>query len=576
MPKAWEGTLQLHRLSFHVSRWFRRYRVLLRRLGVGAGAVALLSVVLQLVYPAGRLLPLVSVEGLGLGGSTVAQAKEHLDSHYAKAKLVLKTQDDTFTKSFDEVGIDPESWNTARAAADYSVGERLLPFSSIFIVMRRDTPMKASFDDDRLNYFAAQVQKDGYKQAVNATISVKNGSVALVSAKKSREYPVETVATAIRSARFTNNTTVTVAAKMHDAQRTDNEVKGVLGEAQRAVNMPLILKLKDEEIKVSKSTVGDWLDFAEDPQSKQLQLTLKADVVKKYLDSIQGKVYKAPGTTKVQIIDGREVGRTVGAAGQGVDADKTIAALQDVLKKGKEATVTVPIVQLPPKIVYERQYSNTDAGLAAMLRELAASRGYGISVMELNGRSANANGDKKFVAASTYKLFVAYAVFKQIEAGQMSWGQSINGNTVEGCFEVMIVNSNNPCAKAFGDRIGWQNIENMMRGLGLANTELSPSLYTTANDLSLFLYKLQNGSLVSAADQARLLGLMKRQIYRQGIPQGTGLSVADKVGFIDSYIHDAGIVYGPRGPYVMVIMTSGSSWSGIADAARQINSFLNR
>jgi hypothetical protein len=35
-------------------------------------------------------------------------------------------------------------------------------------------------------------------------------------------------------------------------------------------------------------------------------------------------------------------------------------------------------------------------------------------------------------------------------------------------------------------------------------------------------------------------------------------------------------VYGPRGPYVLTIMTSGSSWTAIADAAKQINSFLNR
>jgi len=234
----------------------------------------------------------------------------------------------------------------------------------------------------------------------------------------------------------------------------------------------------------------------------------------------------------------------------------------------------VPIVDLPPKLTYVRTYSNGDAGLTALLGDLARSRNIGISVMELGGRSGNVNGDKKFVAASTYKLFVAYAVFKEIEAGRMSWGSAINGSTVERCFDAMIVKSDNPCAKALGDRIGWQNIENQMRGLGLNNTELSPALYTTAKDLSLFLYRLENGTLVSAADKSRLVDAMKRQIYRSGIPAGTGLTVADKVGFIDSYIHDAGIVYSARGPYVLVIMTSGSSWSAIADAARQINNFL--
>jgi len=567
--------LQLHRLSFHVSRWFRGHRILLRRIGLGFLGAAFISVVLQLAYPAGRILPFVSIEDQGMGGKTVAAARELLDKHYAKAKLTVKTQDDSFTKSFEEIGIDPQTWDTARAAAKYNVGERLIPFSSLFIMARRDTPMQAAFDDDRLNYFAGEVQKEGFKPAVNATIAVKGDEVSLVPAKKSKEYPAKDVSRSIRAAQFRPATELRLQPQTKDAERTDDEVKGVLSEAQKAVNTSLTLKLGKEDIKVEKATVGSWLDFTEEPQTKKLQLTLKAEAVKKYLDSIQGKVYKAPGTTHIQIIDGREAGRTAGAPGQGVDADKTIAMLGETLRKGQEkATVTVPIVQLAAKVVYDRQYSNTDAGLTALLNDLAKS-GYGLAVMQ-NGRSGNANGNKKFVAASTYKLFVAYAVFKQIEAGQMSWGDNVNGRSVEACFEVMIVRSDNPCAKALGDRIGWQNIENMMHGLGLGNTELSPSLYTTANDLALFLYKLQNGSLVAPGDQARLLDAMKRQIYRSGIPAGTGLTVADKVGFIDSYIHDAGIVYGPRGPYVMVIMTSGSSWGGIAEVANQINAFLNR
>ena len=68
---------------------------------------------------------------------------------------------------------------------------------------------------------------------------------------------------------------------------------------------------------------------------------------------------------------------------------------------------------------------------------------------------------------------------------------------------------------------------------------------------------------------------MKRQIYRAGIPKGTGQTVADKVGFVDNVIHDAGIVYGPNGPYILVIMTSNSSWSAIASIASQINTYLN-
>ena len=62
---------------------------------------------------------------------------------------------------------------------------------------------------------------------------------------------------------------------------------------------------------------------------------------------------------------------------------------------------------------------------------------------------------------------------------------------------------------------------------------------------------------------------MKRQQYRSGIPAGIGGNgtVADKVGFRDSYLHDAGIVYSGKGDYAFVIMTSGSFVDG--DSQRQ-------
>lgn len=568
--------MQPHQLSFRVSRWFRRHQTFVRRVGIGLAAFSVLTIIAQLAYPAGRVLPFVTVEGASLQAKTTTQAARLLDNRYKDAKVAVKTEDKTFTRSYAEIGIDADTWNTSRSAARYTFAQRLIPFSSVYIMLRRDTPMQVKTDDDRLTYFTQEVQKEGLVPAVNADITVKGTEVSLVPAKKSKEYPAKTVEANIRRAAFKPVTDVKVTPVNNSPERTDDEVKSVLGDAQRAVNTQLSLKVGEEKIKVEKATIGSWLDFIEEPKTKKLELTLKADAVTKYLDTIQSKVYKAPGTTHIQIIDGREANRTEGAPGQGIDTAKTIASLDETLKKGEETTLTVPIAALPAKIVYDKQYSNSDAGLAAMLKDLAATNGFGISVMELTGRSGNVNGSKSFTAASTYKLYVAYAVIKQIEAAQMAWTDPINGQTVASCFDAMIVKSDNPCGVALGQRIGWQKIEDMVHGLGMTNTQMTPKLTTTANDLALFLYKLQNGSLVGAGDQARLLDAMKRQIYRAGIPAGTGLPVADKVGFIDDVIHDAAIVYSARGPYVMVIMTSNSSWGSIASASKQIEAFLNR
>ena len=63
---------------------------------------------------------------------------------------------------------------------------------------------------------------------------------------------------------------------------------------------------------------------------------------------------------------------------------------------------------------------------------------------------------------------------------------------------------------------------------------------------------------------------MKRNVYRQGIPAGASGTVADKVGFLNGLLHDAAIVYSPKGTYVLVILTNGSSWANIAELTKKI------
>lgn len=93
---------------------------------------------------------------------------------------------------------------------------------------------------------------------------------------------------------------------------------------------------------------------------------------------------------------------------------------------------------------------------------------------------------------------------------------------------------------------------------------------TTAGDLTTFVGALQSGQLLNPSSTNTLLSAMKRNVYRQGIPAGASGQTADKVGFLDAFLHDASIVYSPRGTYALSIMTEGSSWATIADLTRQI------
>ncbi len=559
--------------------WVRDHEPVLRVAAYCAGIVVVLITVIQVAYPSSRLLPLVRVGGERVGSNSREVVGRQVDDLYAGATVTVKTATKQFVQPLQNIGVTVDAGSTAKLAASYPVWQRIIPFSSVLIALHRNTAPVVLLDESKLHDFANQVAKDGAVPAVDASIVAKNGKAILVPARPSQDYPVSQTVAILQTTHYKPRTTVRLAAQTKDANRSDAEVRAHLTTAQKAIDTPLTLNFASQTARPDKKTISSWLTFKEVAPTYNLTIEFKQDAVDTYLQAVEQQIYKAPGTTKVHTIDDREVDRTTGTDGYGIILDKAYAAISTAVQKGDKAEVNLDVGKLDPSIEYNRQYSNTDQKVTSLIRSAESSHpGYAIAYMKIDGASANTNGNKQFETASTYKLFVAYAVLKAIDSGRMRWSDAIvGGRDAEQCFEDMIVVSDNDCPVAFKTKLGgWQAIESEMHSLGLSSkTSLTgPTLLSTANDISYFLYRLQNGTLLNPADASRLLGLMKRQIYRSGIPAGTGLVVADKVGFVDDVIHDAGIVYPKSGPYVLVVMTSNGSWAGIADVADQINDGL--
>jgi len=199
-------------------------------------------------------------------------------------------------------------------------------------------------------------------------------------------------------------------------------------------------------------------------------------------------------------------------------------------------------------------------------------------MMSLDGAiSGSANADSRFTSASIYKMYLADIVYNKVSRGELTLGDPINGTTIQGCIEVMIVRSDNPCAVALGSLVGWGANDGFLRGQGFNSTAfVSGGQLTTARDTANLLSKLMAGSLIAGDYKNQLLGYMNRNIYRAGIPAGSNGSVADKVGFMDGLFHDAAVVNHPKGTYILVIMSKGSSFGNIADLARKISNVMDQ
>jgi beta-lactamase class A len=294
--------------------------------------------------------------------------------------------------------------------------------------------------------------------------------------------------------------------------------------------------------------------------------------------NIAPKVAVAAGVTKVTTNDFIETSRRDGPNGQALHIENTLANILAYLKGERDEAAVVTDLTAP-RVEYWRSYSPTDTGLSALLTNFAKDHvgTFGVSFVELSGqhRRATYNETRSFVTASTYKLFVAYGTLRRIDAGTWGWDDAniADGRNLATCFDDMIVKSDNACAQALLKKIGYQKLTDEVKEIGLDDTSFVSDItpHSTAADESLFLAQLELSQLpISSASRDRMLGAMKRNIYRQGVPAGASGQVADKVGFLWGLLHDSAIVYWGCGSFVLVVLSDGSCWGAFADLTREI------
>lgn len=553
--------------------WSREHR----RAVWAIGGSLLLIVVLQFLYPDSRTLPLSRLGGDGVGFVTQESVAGKLLSDYKNASITTNIRGKQVKTELAVSGVKPDNKQIIDGLTTYEWYYRLIPFSVFIKGALTDQPVEATVDDARFSLYATARSEECSVAPKNAGVVVKDGEVQLDPAKDGQTCSKDSLKRQLTAAPLRKgNQTVTIKTTAVAPERSDSDVQPLLREARAVAEHALTLVVAGKTYEVDKATLASWLAFPEDPATKKVQVGLNDDAVKTYLATIQKDIYIAPGTTVISTLDSIETGRAVGRSGQGIDMTPTVEAIRSQVLTG-DGVVTATLAVLPPAVSYNRTYSKTPEGLQALINDLVKDRGdFAISVRKLGDSGVHANGDKQYHPASTYKLFVAYSVLKRIDNGQMNLGQTTTGGqSVAQCFDNMIVNSDNACGEWFGQAIGWNNITVEARAIGASNTTLSLPFVSTANDMALFLQKLESNQLgLSEMSRSRLLDAMKRQVYRKGIPAGVGVQVADKVGFLEGLLHDAAIVYSPSGVYVLVIYSDGSSWASIADAARQIQEQL--
>ncbi len=236
--------------------------------------------------------------------------------------------------------------------------------------------------------------------------------------------------------------------------------------------------------------------------------------------------------------------------------------------------------------------STKNASLQSLLDAFVAANGsqYSIYVKDLKtGTLASVNADKVMLSASLYKLFVAQRIYQMVDSGTVTYGHSAgssSGLNVEDCLTNMIRISDNDCGHDLGSLVGWNKQDAALKNAGYKNTSLgdtaeSPQL-TNSKDVGLLLEHLYSGTLMSPNAATRFVNLLKDQRVNDRFPAGlpAGTVVAHKTGDLSGYTHDAGIIYGAKTDFVVVIMSGPwpspeTSKPAFGALAGQLNHFFN-
>ena len=188
------------------------------------------------------------------------------------------------------------------------------------------------------------------------------------------------------------------------------------------------------------------------------------------------------------------------------------------------------------------------------------------------------NADEQVITASLYKLAVMAEAERRIESGSLSYTSIItiepeditdDGSyepagaqlSLDEALEAMITLSDNGTALALWRTLTPAAINATLLTAGVKDFHVALNSgegnIATPRAIGAFFTLLAKRQLVSAAASDRMLARLGRQTIRDRLPSQLpgNVVIANKTGNLAGLAHDAGIIYTPAGPRVVVAMT---------------------
>ncbi|MDQ3707199.1 MAG: serine hydrolase [Chloroflexota bacterium] len=250
-----------------------------------------------------------------------------------------------------------------------------------------------------------------------------------------------------------------------------------------------------------------------------------------------------------------------------------------------------PAVQVESRVpmLFGSSPDAPDSQLQAIVEETVGelAGNWGVAVKKLDtGQYAVFNGDVQQVSASLYKMWVLNELYRRAKVGliNLDGTSTVTGSdaaydaslgilrlnvgstiTFRQAAYLMITLSDNTSSELLVRNLGPDNINRFMQQNGLKDSFLNwtgtGDNLTTPIDVLREMELVATSQMVDAESSRQMVETMLDQkiidLFPPGLPSGGRL--AHKTGSLGGLLHDAGIVYGPSGPFVLVAMSSNLS-----------------
>lgn len=222
-----------------------------------------------------------------------------------------------------------------------------------------------------------------------------------------------------------------------------------------------------------------------------------------------------------------------------------------------------------------------------------------------NGPAFGVKQDDLFIPASLLKVPVMMAYFKAAEKTPEILSSNISvptdilsvdipqleppekrievgkQYTVEELITRMIVYSDNQSLISLFEKMPGEELMNLYKLLGVDSAVISdPTASISVRQYSAFFRILFNSSFLSQNYSEKALGILTESAFEKGLRSGVPneVPIAHKFGEREIQgalqLHDCGIVYYPKHPYLLCIMTRGTDFTKLQNAISSISSFV--